>query len=234
MPSEVLIIPAILATTPEQFQEELVKIKELHKNPNNWVHIDFMDNIFVPNKSIRPSEMSGFQIPFKKEAHLMVQTPTEVIHELISLGFTRIILHIESESFQQVLSDDIVDQIAYLKSSGVEFGLAVKLDTPVDKLLPYLNDVDVILMMAIEPGFQGRQFRPEVISRIKEVTSLRQERGLSFSIEVDGGVGEDNAGQLVEMGVDRLVIGSHLLKGDINENFQRIQDKVKLYPKAEE
>ncbi len=214
----VQIIPAILATSEENYQRDILRYKKAFSFKEGWVHIDFMDNIFVPNKSIGASETAKYSIDLHKEAHLMVQNPLSWIDELAKAGFERVILHIESEN--------IAESIEKAKEKGLEKGLAVKNDTELTKIKPFLDKLDTVLIMGVEPGFQGQEFIPESLNKIKEVSKLREHGGYGFKIEVDGALRDDNIKAVVEAGADFVIVGSYLLKGDIDENLENLWEKI--------
>lgn len=207
------IIPAILATTPEQYKKDIEKINNSKSFEIGWVHIDFADNKFVPNKSIDVSTVMQFPTHLKKEAHLMVERPLEWIDDLKKTGFQRVIFHFEC-------SDDKEEVIESIKKAGMEVGIAINLDTPMDALESYKDKVDQILVMGIVPGFQGQPFIPDTIVRIRDLKS----KGWPVKISIDGAVQDINARQLVEAGVDQLVIGSFLLKGEVDANVEKIRE----------
>lgn len=211
----VQIIPAVLGKTEEQYKADMDKLSQCEAFKNGWVHIDFTDNKFVQNKSIEPETVRKFPTNFRKEAHLMVSHPKECIDKLLDAGFERIIFHIESE-------DNIDEAIDYIKTKSIKVGLAIKMDTPVEKLGSYKDKIDLVLVMSIVPGFQGQPFIPEALERIKEIKSF----SWPVIIGVDGSVNNQNAKDLVNAGVDNLIVGSFLLKGDIDENLERLWEAI--------
>lgn len=207
----VQIIPAILSTKEEDFKRDVLRYRESESFKESWVHMDFMDNILVPNLSIDPQLIAKYPLNLHKEAHLMVAYPLKWIDKLVKVGFERIIFHIESE-------DDPNEVIDYIKSKGIEVGLAIKMDTPIEKLVPFVDKISIVVVMSIVPGFQGQPFIPQVLERIREIKS----KGWPIKIGVDGSIKDQNAKVLVEAGVDNLIVGSFLLKGDIDENLEKL------------
>lgn len=218
----VQIIPAILSTTEEDYERDILRYKEtlLLRNKqafsfkDGWVHIDFMDNIFVPNKSISPSVTTKYNTNLHKEAHLMVSRPLEWVDDLIEADFERIIFHIEAEDIQKC--------IEYIKNKGLEIGLAINNGTPIEKIEPFADRLDVVLVMGVVPGLQGQEFIPQTINRVKETSHLRSKGNYSFIIGVDGAVKDGNIKEIVNAGVDFVIVGSYLLKGDIDENLENL------------
>lgn len=206
------IIPAILATSEEIYKQQVEQVNLIAADTDDWVHIDFADNVFVPNKTVDLDVVRKYPISLKKEAHLMVKDPCLICSELISVGFERIILHLESDNLDLSINT-IKDR--------VEVGIAIKLETSLDKLMQYLERIDFILLMSIAPGFQGTEFNMSAIEKI------RQAQKLGKKIMVDGGITPENARMIVDAGADRLIIGSHLLNGDVRQNLAKFKEILK-------
>lgn len=207
----VQIIPAILATTPEDYKRDIEKLNNSESFQEGWVHIDFMDNKFVPNKSIKPDVIKESPTPLKKEAHIMVENPIEWIPGLKEANFDRVIFHIESK-------DDPVEVIKTVKEAGIEVGIAANPETQVEKLKGL--DVDVILIMGVKPGFQGRPFEGNTYERIKKTLQFFD------NVAVDGAVKDNNALELVQSGAKILVSGSAIMKGDVDENLEKLWEAI--------
>lgn len=218
----VQIIPAILAKTPDEFQKDLDKIQFSHIFDGGWVHIDFTDNKFVPNQTIGPEILKKYPTNLKIEAHLMVETPNIWTQALKDSQVKRIIAHIETGT---LVIDDFISQC---KLADIEVGLAIKMETNIRKLQQYFEVVDLILVMSIEPGFQGQPFISNSIERIRQLKSICSNFDKPFIIGVDGHVDSENINSLVEVGAEHLVIGSHLLKGDIRKNVEKIKEALRL------
>lgn len=212
------IIPAILATTEQQYKEDLQKLTDSESFSDGWVHIDFMDNKFVPNLGITPEITVAYETSLKKEAHLMVEHPLDWLQKLKDASFERVIFHFESK-------DDPTAVIEKAKELELEVGIAVNQETAIEKIVPFKDTIELVLIMGIIPGFQGQPFIPETINRIKETLRLRSAN--NFLIGVDGAVNDTNVKQLVDEGVEHLVVGSYLLKGDIDENVEKIWEILK-------
>ncbi len=211
----VQIIPAVLSTKEENFQEDINKIADSTLTAGGWVHIDFMDKVFVPNESIRPSVTAKYPINLKKEAHLMVAHPLDWLDELVKAGFERIIFHIEAK-------DDTLECIRKIREKGLRVGIAVNHETSLEKLEPFIDQIDLVLLMAIKPGFQGQPFIEESLEKIQ----ILKAKNWPVAIGVDGAVRDANAKQLIKSGVDHLVVGSYLLKGDFDENFEKLWEAI--------
>lgn len=210
------IVPAILDKTPEDFKGHINQLKNSHSFKEGWVHIDFADNEFVPNKTIGVEEVGRVDINLKKEAHLMVRYPLKWIEKLKTAGFKRVVFHFESK-------DEVNEVIDAVRNAGMEVGIAINDTTALEALVSFQDRIDQILVMGIIPGFQGQPFIPATIDRIKELKS----KGWPVKISVDGSVRDSNAKELVDAGVDQLVVGSFLLRGDIDENVEKIWEAIK-------
>lgn len=215
----VQIIPAILSTSEGDFKRDISRFKQSLSFKEGWVHIDFADNIFVPNKTIGPSVVAKYPIELHKEAHLMVLHPLEWIDGLVEANFERIIFHIEAE-------DDKNECIDYIKSKGAQVGLAINNAASLEKLEPFLGKVDIVLVMSVVPGFQGQKFIPETINKIEETSHLRSKGNYNFRIGVDGAVKDDNIREIMEAGADFVIVGSYLLNGDIDQNLENLWEKI--------
>lgn len=209
------IIPGILDTTPEDFRNHIKQLKYSASFKEGWVHFDFADNEFVQNKTVGIDTIIQYPINLSKEAHLMVAHPLQWINKLKEVNFRRVIFHFESK-------DDVLECINKIKELGMEVGIALNIDTPVEKLEPFKNRIDLVLLMGIVAGFQGQPFIPEVYDKIKELKN----KNWPVRIAVDGAIRDTNAKQIVEAGVDQLTIGSYLLKGDIDENLERLWEII--------
>ena len=213
------IIPAVLATTEEEYQQKISKLKDSGLFEDKWVQIDLMDNKFVQNQSIGTEVISKYPNNFKLEAHLMVEYPEAWIDELIKIGIDRIIFPVED-------GEGIIERIEHIKNHNIEAGLSVNPETDISKLEPFIAMIDLILVMGVNPGFSGQEFIDKTLEKIEEVSRLRSKSNLEFKIEVDGGVNLENAKELVKSGVDSLVVGSHLFEGNLKENVQEIKENI--------
>lgn len=211
----VQIIPAILSTSEEDFKRDISRYKQSRSFQEGWVHIDFMDNIFVPNLSIKPSVTAKYPINLHKEAHPMVSHPLEWVDDLTKAGFERIIFHIEA-------ADDINDCINKIRNKDLEVGLVVNNETPIEKLEPYVDKIEVVLVMTIVPGFQGQPFIPQALDKVRAIKA----KNWPVKVGVDGAVNDTDAKQIVESGVDFMTVGSYLLKGDIDENLEKLWEEI--------
>ncbi len=209
------IIPAILAISEVQYEQDLNKLSSCEALKIGWVHIDFADNKFVQNQTIDPEVIKKFPTNFRKEAHLMVSHPKEWVDKLAEAGFKRIIFHLESE-------DDPREVIDNIKNKGLEVGIAIKNETDIEGLSSLVDKLGVVLIMGIIPGFQGQPFIPETLDKIKKLKS----KGWQVKIGVDGAVRDTNIKEIMESGADFVIMGSYLLKGHTDENLEKLWVEV--------
>lgn len=219
MRGDIQIIPAILATTEPEYAEKLRKIEVSGEFEGGWVQIDLMDNKFVQNTSIGPEVIAKYPTKLQLEAQLMVDYPENWIDDLIKVGIKRIIFPIEDKG-------GIAERISHIKNHGLQVGLSLNPQTPVAKLRPFVDKIDVILLMSVHPGFGGQEFILKTLEKVKQASRLRLE-GINFLIEVDGGINEKVAADLIEAGADNLVVGSHLIDGNISENLEKFWQAIR-------
>lgn len=210
----VQIIPAILSTSEEDYRRDVARYKMAYSLKEGWIHIDFMDNILVPNESIKPSVTAKYPINLHKEAHPMALHPLDWVDGLVEAGFERIIIHIEAEDVEKTLD--------YIKEKGLEAGLAINNQTAVDKLEPFISKITTILVMSIEPGFQGQPFIESSLNKIRQI----KDENWPVRVGVDGAVKDSNIKDIISSGTDFVIVGSFLLKGDVDENLERLWEKA--------
>lgn len=211
-----IIAPSILSADFSRLGEE---IHELEKAGADWIHFDVMDGQFVPNISFGSKILGDIKsltsLPF--DVHLMVSEPYEYIEDFVKKGADLITFHLEA----------VLDPLRYFKKCrdlGVRVGISISPDTPVSELEPYLDKIDLVLVMSVHPGFGGQKFITSSIDKIKELEKLRKDRQISFLIEVDGGVGPGNASLLSCAGADVLVAGSAILgSGDYHQAIEALR-----------
>lgn len=196
---EFKLAPSILASDFSMLGQQ---IKEAEKGGAKVLHIDVMDGRFVPNftfgallvKSIRKCSSIMY------DCHLMVEKPFDFIDDFYKAGADNITVHYEA------LGEETGKVLDYIKSLGIKAGLSVSPDTPVEVVAPYLDKVDMILIMSVYPGFGGQKFIPESLGRIARVREMT--KGYDIDIEVDGGVYEENIKTVVDAGANVIVAGS--------------------------
>jgi ribulose-phosphate 3-epimerase len=209
------IIPAILATSEDQYSEEMSLIKASPSLQEGWIQIDFMDNKFVQNQSIKPDVLEKYPTDLKIEAHLMVAQPENWIDDLVKQKVSRIVFPLEGV-------EGIYEKLTHIRQHNIEVGISLNPETSPRDLEDYIGNIDCALVMTVTPGFQGQEFLSETLSKIAMLKELRPD----LRVGVDGGVSVENIEQVVKAGADYVVIGSHLLKGDIEENMEVLWEKL--------
>lgn len=210
------IIPTILATTEEKYKEDIDKVLSVPDLANNWVQIDLMDNIFVPNLSIGLDVVEKYHIFDKTEAHMMVSRPSDWFKRLKDLGFKRVLFPVENGDIQVTINE--------AKRYEFEVGLTINPATKLDLVLEFISQLQIILVMGVTPGFQGQPFAENTYERVQRVAEYKKTN--SFLIEVDGGVNPENARKLADSGVDLLAVGSKLFNGYIDQNFKKLKGSL--------
>lgn len=195
------------------------QIQELEENKVEILHVDVMDGLFVPSISFGMPVIASI----RKESHLffdvhlMVQNPIRYIEEFVKDGADSITVHVEA-------CEDVAATLQKIKEQGIQCGISVNPETPVEEVLPYLDLVDMVLVMSVHPGFGGQKLIPETFQKVEFLTRIRKEKNLSFQIEIDGGVNRENIGGIVALGVDIVVAGTAVFRGSISDNVKKIME----------
>jgi ribulose-phosphate 3-epimerase len=200
------IAPSILSANFLTLGEE---IKAAEAAGADLLHIDIMDGHFVPNLTIGPFIVEAIRniTSLPLDVHLMIEEPDRYLRDFIRAGAHFLTVHYEA-------SLHLHRTVHWIKENGVKAGVSLNPATPVWSLEHILQDIDLALLMSVNPGFGGQEFIPQTIEKIKVLKKLIQERGLSASIEVDGGVKLDNTKDIVSAGADILVMGSAFFKAE--------------------
>jgi ribulose-phosphate 3-epimerase len=181
-----------------------------------WVHLDIMDGHFVPNLTWGPQTLADLRPGSKLffDTHLMISRPDKYIEAFAKAGAQLITVHVEPDY-------PIADTLKRIRELGCQVGIAFNPDIPAERVLPYLDQVDLVLAMTVFPGFGGQSFIPGVLPKIAQLAAWRAERGLSYRIEVDGGVNAETGRACRAAGADTLVAGSAFFKAPDQAAFIR-------------
>jgi ribulose-phosphate 3-epimerase len=190
------VIPAVLEKTIEGIREKVERIRPY----TDIIQLDVMDGAFVPNETFRnPAQLRD--LPITMEVHLMIERPVLFLNSWALPNVKRLIVHFEAV-------DNMEHMIQHMRQTGKEVGIAMNPGTSTYELKPYINDIDLVLIMGVDPGFSGQGFQKDVLEKIKEIKKFRPD----VLVEVDGGVNADNRDAIVKAGADILAAASFVWK----------------------
>ena len=217
---KIQISPSILSADFGQLGNE---IKRLEESGADMIHVDVMDGHFVPNLTIGPPVIKALkkQSSILFDVHLMISPVHKYIEAYSDAGADIITIHPEA-------TDDLKSSILKIKELKKKVGISLNPETKIDVILKFLSQIDLVLIMSVNPGFGGQKFMPEVLVKIKELKKIRKEKSLNFDIEIDGGINFDNAKEAIEAGANILVSGTTIFKsnnGDIKKNIELLKSK---------
>lgn len=213
------LAPSILSA---DFARLLEDVKKVEKAGCEYLHIDVMDGHFVPNITLGPAIVKSLRkdVNMIFDAHLMIENPDNYIKEFADAGCDIIVVHQEA-------CTHLHRTIQNIKSHGVKAGVALNPATPIETIKYVLQDVDMVLLMSVNPGFGGQSYIPVVTQKIKELRALIDEMGLDIDIEVDGGVKPSNISEVVSAGANVIVAGSAIFNaGDIDEAVKSLRENA--------
>ena len=215
---DIKISPSILSADFSKLGNE---IQDLEKAGADFIHIDVMDGHFVPNITIGPDVINKLRkytsLPF--DVHLMISPVHDFIKNFAEAGADIITIHPEA-------TKDLTDSIKKIKSYNKKAGVSLKPETPIDKVLPIINSIDLVLVMSVNPGFGGQKFIKETLEKVKILRKEIDTKKLKTQIEIDGGINFENAKLAKEAGVDILVSGTTIFKengGNLEKNIELLR-----------
>lgn len=212
-----IIAPSILSM---DFSKMNQQIEEIEATKAKWLHFDVMDGHFVKNLTFGPDLLKGIRklSSLYMDVHIMVEDPEYYAGVFMDAGADGITFHAEACKSEE----EIRKIIRLIKSRGKKAGLSIRPTTSTEVILPFLDELDLVLIMSVNPGFGGQAFIPEAATRIRGIKQAIDQHGYSVLIEVDGGINEETAKIAKEAGVDVIVAGSYVFKNHISEAVERL------------
>ena len=217
---KIQISPSILSADFSQLGNE---IKRLEEGGADLIHVDVMDGHFVPNLTIGPPVIEALKknCSIKFDVHLMISPVHKYIDAYSDAGADIITIHPEA-------TNDLSASIKKIKDLGKKVGVSLNPETKISVIKNYLNKIDLVLIMSVNPGFGGQKFMPEVLDKIRELKIIQKKQNIDFDIEIDGGINFENSKIVIEAGANILVSGTTIFKsnnGDIKKNIDLLKSK---------
>jgi len=212
-----ILSPSILSADFKKLGEEL---ETIDKAGAEYVHVDVMDGLFVKSISFGMPVIKSARSATDKvfDVHLMIEEPIRYIEDFVKAGADIITVHVEA-------CKDVVATLEKIKECGVKAAITLNPPTPVSAIEPYLDKVDMVLVMSVNPGFGGQKFIPESLEKVKQIKAKLIEKGLdNVDIEIDGGVNAGNLASILEAGANVIVAGSAIFSGDVADNVKKFKE----------
>ena len=214
------ISPSILSADFSQLGTE---IKRLEEGGADMIHVDVMDGHFVPNLTIGPPVIKALRkhSSLKFDVHLMISPVHEYIEAYANAGADIITIHPEA-------TQNLAESIRTIKNLNKKVGVSLNPESKIELITEFLDQIDLVLIMSVNPGFGGQKFMPEVLDKIKQLKKIQQEKNLTFDIEIDGGINFENCKIAIDAGANILVSGTTVFKsngGDVKKNINLLKLK---------
>jgi len=210
-PHKTILAPSILAGDHADLRSSLKVVEDAGLE---WVHLDIMDGHFVPNLSFGPQTIKAMRPDSKLffDVHLMLDNPHLYIDAFLDAGSEQITIHVEPDY-------PVADTLDYIKSKGCKCGVVLNPDTPAEAAKEFLSRCDIVLLMTVQPGFGGQSFRHDVLPKVEQLDAWRDQLGLNYRLEIDGGVDLETAPLCKVRGADTLVAGTAFFKAEDQSTF---------------
>ena len=217
---KIQISPSILSADFSQLGNE---IKRLEEGGADMIHVDVMDGHFVPNLTVGPPVIKALrkQCSIKFDVHLMISPVHKYIEAYADAGADIITIHPEA-------TENLEESISKIKSLNKKIGVSLNPESKLDLITNYLEKIDLVLIMSVNPGFGGQKFMPEVLEKVKQLKEIKSKKNMNFDIEIDGGINFDNCQSAIDAGANILVSGTTVFKsnnGDIKKNINLLKLK---------
>ena len=217
---KIQISPSILSADFSQLGSEIKKLEECGAD---MIHVDVMDGHFVPNLTIGPPVIKSLKKHSSLifDVHLMISPVHKYIDDYANAGADIITIHPEA-------TDNLAESILKIKKLNKKVGLSLNPGTKIDVILKFLDQIDLVLIMSVNPGFGGQKFMPEVLTKVKDLTAIKEYKDMKFDIEIDGGINFENSKAAIKAGANILVSGTTIFKdnnGDIKRNIELLRSK---------
>ena len=215
---KIIVAPSILGVDENRMLSELTN---LEKAGAKWIHVDIMDGKFVDGVSGSPELLKSIAKKHNliNDVHLMVEKPKNHVEEFVNAGADYLTFHYEACCCDHMV-ETVID---FIHEKGIKAGISICPSTPVEKILPFLKKVDLVLIMTVVPGKGGQPFMAENLEKVRKIKSVRPD----VLVEVDGGINAETAKLAIEAGVDILVSGSYVFNGDVKERISSLLEVAK-------